>query len=60
MLEDILLCDAKYSTLGTRGLCFQAYVFLTSSKHADTHHGWQEPHSDLENSIHFDKEIYSL
>jgi hypothetical protein len=37
MWEVIPLCEEKYSTLGTRGLCFQASVFLTPSKHAQTH-----------------------
>jgi hypothetical protein len=57
MWEDIPLCEEKYSTLTTRGLCFQASVFLTSSKHANAHTGWQEPQSDHKNSLHVDKEI---
>jgi hypothetical protein len=31
MWEDIPLYDAKYSTQGTRGLCFQDSVCLSSS-----------------------------
>jgi hypothetical protein len=52
--------DAKYSTLGTRGLLFQAFVFLTSSKHKNPHTGWQEPQSDQKNSLYVNKEISSL
>jgi hypothetical protein len=52
--------DAKHSTLGTRGLLFQAFVFLTLSKHTNTHTGWQEPQSDQKNSLHVAKEINSL
>jgi hypothetical protein len=52
--------DPKYSTLGTRRLLFQAFVFLTSSKHTNPHTGWQEPQSDHMNSLHVDKEINSL
>jgi hypothetical protein len=51
--------DAKYSTLGTRGLLFQAFVFLTSSKHTNPH--WLvEPQSDQKNWLHVAKEINSL
>jgi hypothetical protein len=59
MWEDILLGDAKYSTLGTKGLCFQASVFLTSSKHKNAHAGCQEPLCDHKNSLHVHKEINS-
>jgi hypothetical protein len=52
--------DAKYSTLGTSGFCFQASVFLNSSKHANPQTGWQGAQSDLMNSLHVDKEIKSL
>jgi hypothetical protein len=38
-------------------LCFQASVFLTSSKHKNTHIGCQEPPSDHKNSLHVNKEI---
>jgi hypothetical protein len=41
-------------------LCFQASMFLTSSKHANPHTGWQEPQSDHKNSLHIDQEINSL
>jgi hypothetical protein len=60
MWENVPLCDAKYSTLGTRGLCFQASVFLTPSRHTNKHTGYQEPQTDCKNSLHIDKKINSL
>jgi hypothetical protein len=50
--------DTKCTTLGTRGLLFQASLFLTSSKHAKTHSGWQEPETDHRNSLNVDKLIH--
>jgi hypothetical protein len=44
----------------TRVLCFQASVFLTSSKYANQDSGWQEPQHDHMNSLHVDKDINSL
>jgi hypothetical protein len=38
--------NAKYSTMSNRGLLFQAFVLLTSSKHTNPHTGWQKPQSD--------------
>jgi hypothetical protein len=52
--------DANYGTLGSRGLLFWAFVFLTSSKHRNPHTGWQEPQSDQKSSLHVAKEINSL
>jgi hypothetical protein len=60
MWEVIPLCEEKYSTLGTRGFCFQASVFLTPSKHANAHSVSQELQSEHKNSLHVDKEINSL
>jgi hypothetical protein len=52
--------DAKYSTLWTMGLLFQAFVFLTSSKHTNPHTGWQEPQSDQKTCLHVAKKINSI
>jgi hypothetical protein len=42
-------------------LCFQVYVFLTSSKHKNSHTGWQVPQSDYNNSLHVDKkDLFTL
>jgi hypothetical protein len=56
--------DAKYSTLETRGLNFQASVFLTSSKQSSSLRRWQEHQSDqcihfmsTKKLIHFDPRI---
>jgi hypothetical protein len=52
--------DAKYSTLDTGGLSFQASVYLTSSKHWNPYTGWQDSQSDHMNSLHVVKKINSL
>jgi hypothetical protein len=36
---------------------FQASVFLTSTKHANTQTGWEEPHSDHMNSLMSTKKL---
>jgi hypothetical protein len=43
--------EEKYSSLEIRGLQFQDFVFLTSSKHTYSLWGWQEHQSDQ--CIHF-------
>jgi hypothetical protein len=51
--------DKKYTT-GKKELLFQASVFLTSTNHANTPTGWQQPQRDHINSLYVHKEINSL